>query len=63
MSAAEARAVQRRQIPLALLMVGLTALTLWSLGQTIVETPQAADHGRPVAPVDDARRPARSVSG
>ena len=62
-SAAEARAVQRRQIPLALLMVGLTALTLWSLGQTIVETPQAADHGLPVAPVDDARRPARSVSG
>ena len=41
MSATDARTVQRRQIPLALLMVGLTALTLWSLGQTIVETPEA----------------------
>jgi hypothetical protein len=62
-SAAEARAVQRRQIPLALLMVGLTALTLWSLGQTIVETPQTADHGRSGAPVDDARPLGWSVSG
>ncbi|MEO8228146.1 MAG: hypothetical protein ABI628_00135 [Chloroflexota bacterium] len=34
--------VQLRQVPLALLMVGLTALTLWSLGQAVVsETPEA----------------------
>ena len=33
------RAVRRRQVPLALLMVGLTTLTLWSLGQAIVVTP------------------------
>ena len=31
-----ARSVRRRQVPLALLMVGLTTLTLWSLGQSIV---------------------------
>ncbi len=31
-------AIRRRQVPLALLMVGLTALTLWSLGQAIVQT-------------------------
>ena len=37
-SAADARVVRRRQIPLALLMVGLTTLTLWSLGQSIVVT-------------------------
>ena len=35
--AAAARAVRLRQVPLALLMVGLTSLTLWSLGQVIVE--------------------------
>ena len=34
----EARVVRRRQVPLALLMVGLTTLTLWSLGQAIVVT-------------------------
>lgn len=33
-----ARVVRRRQVPLALLMVGLTTLTLWSLGQSIVVT-------------------------
>jgi hypothetical protein len=31
--------VRLRQIPLAALMVGLTATTLWSLGQTIVKEP------------------------
>lgn len=31
--------VRLRQIPLALLMVALTATTLWSLGQTIVKEP------------------------
>ncbi len=37
------RAARMRQIPLAFLMVGLTATTLWSLGQAIVkESPPAA---------------------
>jgi hypothetical protein len=31
--------LRRRQAPLALLMVGLTVLTLWSLGQSIVQEP------------------------
>ena len=34
---ATARAIRLRQLPLAALMVGLTSLTLWSLGQVIVE--------------------------
>lgn len=34
---ATARALQLRQLPLAALMVGLTSLTLWSLGQVIVQ--------------------------
>ena len=34
-----AGALRRRQIPLAVVMVGLTTLTLWSLGQAIVVTP------------------------
>jgi hypothetical protein len=34
-------ALRRRQIPLALVMVGLTTLTLWSLGQAIVVAPPA----------------------
>lgn len=37
-----ARRVRARQIPLAALMVGLTAITLWSLGQAIVVEPEAA---------------------
>jgi hypothetical protein len=36
-AAAAARAIRLRQLPLAALMVGLTSLTLWSLGQVIVE--------------------------
>jgi hypothetical protein len=32
-------ALRRRQLPLAVVMVGLTSLTLWSLGQAIVVTP------------------------
>jgi len=40
---AVARAAGRRStLPLTLLMVGLTLLTLWSLGQTIVEPPLSA---------------------
>src|SRR5207344_753220 len=33
-----AAALRRRQLPLAVVMVGLTTLTLWSLGQAIVVT-------------------------
>ena len=32
-------ALRRRQIPLAVVMVGLTSLTLWSLGQAILVSP------------------------
>lgn len=38
-----APALRRRQLPLAFVMVGLTSLTLWSLGQAIVVTPTTAD--------------------
>jgi hypothetical protein len=34
-----ARALRLRQLPLAVVMVGLTTLTLWSLGQAIVVSP------------------------
>jgi hypothetical protein len=34
------RALTLRQVPLAVVMVALTTLTLWSLGQAIVVTPQ-----------------------
>jgi hypothetical protein len=37
-----AGALRRRQLPLAVVMVGLTTLTLWSLGQSIVVTPEAS---------------------
>ncbi|MFL5674319.1 MAG: hypothetical protein ACJ779_04890 [Chloroflexota bacterium] len=37
-----AQALQRRQIPLALVMIGLTTLTLWSLGQAIIVSPPAS---------------------
>jgi hypothetical protein len=32
--------LRTRQIPLAVVMVGLTTLTLWSLGQAVVVTPK-----------------------
>ena len=35
-----AAALRRRQIPLAIVMVTLTTVTLWSLGQAIVVTPE-----------------------
>ena len=38
-----AGALRRRQVPLAVVMVGLTTLTLWSLGQAIVVTPTQGD--------------------
>ena len=36
-------ALRRRQVPLAVVMVALTTLTLWSLGQAIVVTPTQGD--------------------
>jgi len=45
----ERRRARLRQIPLAFLMVGLTATTLWSLGQAIVkEEPPAASTAGPL---------------
>jgi hypothetical protein len=46
-----APALRRRQLPLAVVMVGLTTLTLWSLGQAlVVEAPAntSATAARPV---------------
>ncbi len=43
------QALRLRQVPLAALMVLLTATTLWSLGQTIVKEPAAATVLSPVA--------------
>ena len=37
-----AGALRRRQLPLAIVMVGLTTLTLWSLGQAILVAPTSA---------------------
>ncbi len=39
-SGASARELRLRQVPLAVLMVALTATTLWSLGQAVVVTPE-----------------------
>lgn len=37
---------RRREVPLAVIMVALTTLTLWSLGQALVqEVPEAATAG------------------
>lgn len=47
------RDLRLRQLPLATLMVLLTATTLWSLGQAIVVTPEAAGAG-PVAALGPA---------
>jgi hypothetical protein len=47
--------VRRREIPLAVVMVALTTLTLWSLGQAlIVEAPAAASAAAPVVPGEGA---------
>jgi hypothetical protein len=35
----DAAGLRLRQVPLAIVMVGLTTLTLWSLGQAIVVNP------------------------
>ena len=44
-----ARALTMRQVPLAIVMVALTTLTLWSLGQAIVVTPEDAAKVQAVA--------------
>jgi hypothetical protein len=49
---APARNIRRREVPLALVMVALTTLTLWSLGQAIVVEEDAA------GPVPGISRPA-----
>jgi hypothetical protein len=36
----ERRTLTARQVPLAVVMVAMTTLTLWSLGQAIVVTPE-----------------------
>ena len=41
--------LRTRQIPLAVVMVALTTLTLWSLGQSIVVTPEEPPAGQTVA--------------
>ena len=41
--------VRTRQIPLAIVMVALTTLTLWSLGQALVVTPEEGASGPAVA--------------
>ncbi len=45
----ERRTLTLRQVPLAVVMVALTTLTLWSLGQAIVVTPDEASAGQAVA--------------
>jgi hypothetical protein len=46
---ADVRRIRAQQIPLAVLMIGLTALTLWSLGQAIVKMPEEAADRYPAA--------------
>jgi hypothetical protein len=40
--------VRRREVPLAVVMVALSTLTLWSLGQAIVREQEASRHEAPV---------------
>jgi hypothetical protein len=47
--ALEGRPLTLRQVPLAVVMVALTTLTLWSLGQAIVVTPEETGAGQAVA--------------
>ena len=46
----DARALRVRQVPLAIVMVALTTLTLWSLGQALVVTPEEGEALRSVLP-------------
>jgi hypothetical protein len=45
-----ARNIRAREIPLAIVMVALTMLTLWSLGQSIVVVEETASRPEPVSP-------------
>jgi len=38
--------LRRRQVPLAVVMVSLTTLTLWSLGQAIIVAPEDGASGQ-----------------
>jgi hypothetical protein len=55
-----AGALRRRQLPLAVVMVGLTTLTLWSLGQAIVVP---AETGQLDAPIAQTRAVANLSAG
>lgn len=50
------RTLTRRQVPLAVVMVALTTLTLWSLGQAIVVTPEDAPAATPTRQAVTASR-------
>ena len=52
----EARADLRRQLPLAALMVGLTSLTLWSLGQAVLSPTQPTTQPAALLQRDDGPR-------
>ena len=45
----DGRRLALRQVPLAVVMVALTTLTLWSLGQAIIVTPEEAEAAQAVA--------------
>ncbi len=45
----EPRTLTARQVPLAIVMVAMTTLTLWSLGQAIVVTPDDSPAPQAVA--------------
>jgi hypothetical protein len=54
------QSIRRRQVPLAVLMVTLTTITLWSLGQAVVvqatgavAPPQSVDAAAPAPRVAD----------
>jgi len=49
------RDVRVRQVPLAAIMVALTTLTLWSLGQAIVRVPAATPSASAPAPAAVSR--------
>lgn len=50
------QSIRRRQVPLAILMVTLTSITLWSLGQAVVVTPEEAA-GLPIPTLGAAASP------
>ena len=56
----QGRPLTMRQVPLALVMVALTTLTLWSLGQAIVVTPPGNGDG-PLFPPDPVQAVATNL--